>query len=174
MTFHPIHLIVNGEDHHLMVPPNRILLDLLREDLELTGTKEGCGLGKCGACTVLLDDRPVHACLLLALQADGCRVDTIEGMAGLAHAAGRSLHPIQDAFVEKGAIQCGFCTPGMINTAKALLDETPDPSEDEIKLAIAGNLCRCTGYHKIVDAISSCACKTIDPGKQEDADHGKE
>ncbi len=151
----PIHLIVNGEDYHLMVPPNRILLDLLREDLELTGTKEGCGLGKCGACTVLLDDRPVHACLLLALQADGCRVDTIEGMADIAT---KALHPLQEAFVEKGAIQCGFCTPGMINTAKALLDENPNPGEEDIKLAIAGNLCRCTGYHKIVDAISSCAC----------------
>ncbi len=151
----PIHLIVNGEDYHLMVPPNRILLDLLREDLELTGTKEGCGLGKCGACTVLLDDRPVHACLLFALQADGCRVDTIEGMADIAT---KTLHPLQEAFVEKGAIQCGFCTPGMINTAKALLDENPNPGEEDIKLAIAGNLCRCTGYHKIVDAISSCAC----------------
>lgn len=151
----PVHLIVNGEDYHLMIPPNRILLDLLREDLELTGTKEGCGLGKCGACTVLLDGRPVHACLILALQADGCRVDTIEGMADIAT---KALHPIQEAFVEKGAIQCGFCTPGMINTARALLDENPDPGEEDIKLAIAGNLCRCTGYHKIVDAISSCAC----------------
>ncbi len=151
----PIHLIVNGEEYHLMVSPNRILLDLLREDLELTGTKEGCGLGKCGACTVLLDDRPVHACLILALQADGCRVDTIEGMADFAT---KTLHPLQEAFVEKGAIQCGFCTPGMINTAKALLDENPNPGEEDIMLAIAGNLCRCTGYHKIVDAISSCAC----------------
>ena len=151
----PVHLIVNGEDYHLMIPPNRILLDLLREDLELTGTKEGCGLGKCGACTVLLDGRPVHACLILALQADGCRVDTIEGMADIAT---KALHPIQEAFVEKGAIQCGFCTPGMINTARALLAENPDPGEEDIKLAIAGNLCRCTGYHKIVDAISSCAC----------------
>ncbi|MCG8633211.1 MAG: (2Fe-2S)-binding protein [Desulfobacterales bacterium] len=151
----PVHLIVNGEDYHLMIPPNRILLDLLREDLELTGTKEGCGLGKCGACTVLLDGRPVHACLILALQADGCRVDTIEGMADIAT---KALHPIQEAFVEKGAIQCGFCTPGMINTARALLGENPDPGEEDIKLAIAGNLCRCTGYHKIVDAISSCAC----------------
>ncbi|HCY85795.1 MAG TPA: (2Fe-2S)-binding protein [Desulfobacteraceae bacterium] len=155
MTLPPLHIIVNGEDHHLMVPANRILLDLIREDLALTGTKEGCGLGKCGACTVLLDGRPVHACLLLAHQADGCRVDTIEG---LADPAGTTLHPIQEAFVEKGAIQCGFCTPGMINTAKALLDENPTPTEDDIKLAIAGNLCRCTGYHKIVDAVSACAC----------------
>ena len=157
----PVHLIVNGEDYHLMIPPNRILLDLLREDLELTGTKEGCGLGKCGACTVLLDGRPVHACLILALQADGCRVDTIEGMADIAT---KALHPIQEAFVEKGAIQCGFCTPGMINTAKALLDENPDPGEEDIKQAIAGNLCRCTGYHKIVDAVSSCACKSREEG----------
>ena len=150
----PIHLIVNGEDYHMMINPNRILIDVLREDLELTGTKEGCGLGKCGACTVLLEGRPVHSCLIPAVQADGCRITTIEGVAGDA------LHPLQEAFVEKGAIQCGFCTPGMINTAKALLDENPSPTEDEIKLAIAGNLCRCTGYNKILDAVSSCACES--------------
>ncbi len=151
----PLHLNVNGDDYHVMVKPNQVLLDVLRDDLELTGTKEGCGLGKCGACTVLLDDRPVHSCLILALQADGCRVTTIEGIGE------KQFHPLQEAFVEKGAIQCGFCTPGMINTAKALLDENPNPSEEDIKLAIAGNLCRCTGYHKIVDAIHSCACESL-------------
>ncbi len=150
----PIHLVVNKEDYHLFVKPNRVLLDVLREDLELTGTKEGCGLGKCGACTVLLNGRPVHACLTLALQVDGCEITTIEGIGG------EKMHPLQEAFVDKGAIQCGFCTPGMINTAKALLDENANPSEEEIKQAIAGNLCRCTGYNKIVDAIHSCGCQS--------------
>ncbi len=162
----PIHLIVNGEEYHIAVKPNRVLLDVLREDLELTGTKEGCGLGKCGACTVLLDNRPVHACLLLAFQADGCDITTIEGI-NEKGAGGNKMHPLQESFVEKGAIQCGFCTPGMINTAKALLDENPDPSEEEIKQAIAGNLCRCTGYNKIVDAIHSCACKSQKQGRQD-------
>jgi len=154
----PMHIIVNGEEHQVMVKPNQVLMDVLRDDLELTGTKEGCGLGKCGACTVLLDKRPVHACLILALQADGCEITTIEGIGDT------KLHPLQESFVEKGAIQCGFCTPGMINTAKALLDENPNPSEEDIKLAIAGNLCRCTGYHKIVDAIHSCACESLKQG----------
>lgn len=150
----PIHLIVNGEDYHLHVKPNRVLLDVLREDLELTGTKKGCGLGKCGACTVLLNGRPVHSCLMLALQVDGCEITTIEGVGK------DEIHPLQEHFVEKGAIQCGFCTPGMINAGKALLDENPHPDKDDIKQAIAGNLCRCTGYHKIIEAIHSCGCDT--------------
>lgn len=154
MNHLPLHLIVNGEDQHLLIKPNRILLDVLREDLELTGTKEGCGLGKCGACTVLLDGRPVHACLTLAMQANDCEITTIEGIGD------QEMHPLQEAFVEKGAIQCGFCTPGMINTAKALLDENANPSEDDIKHAIAGNLCRCTGYDKIVEAVHTCACQS--------------
>jgi len=155
MNHMPIRLVVNGEDYHLSIKPNRVLLDVLREDLELTGTKEGCGLGKCGACTVLLNGRPVHACLTLALQVDGCEITTIEGIGG------KEMHPLQESFIEKGAIQCGFCTPGMINTAKALLDQNANPSEQEIKQAIAGNLCRCTGYNKIVDAIQSCSCKSV-------------
>ena len=146
----PINIIVNGEEYHLEVKPNRVLLDVLREDLNLTGTKKGCGFGKCGACTVLLDGRPIHSCLLLAAHADNREITTIEGIAG------EKPHPLQEAFVEKGAVQCGFCTPGMINTAKALLDTNPDPDEAEIKLAIAGNLCRCTGYSQIVSAIQSC------------------
>jgi carbon-monoxide dehydrogenase small subunit len=146
----PIHITVNGEGYRLAVKPNRVLLDVLREDLGLTGTKKGCGVGKCGACTVLLDGRPVHSCLLLAVQADGMEITTIEGIAG------EQPHPLQEAFVEKGAIQCGYCTPGLINTAKALLDIDPDPNEHEIKLAIAGNLCRCTGYNQIVEAIQAC------------------
>ncbi len=146
----PINIIVNDEAYCLEIKPNRVLLDVLREDLGLTGTKKGCGLGKCGACTVLLDGRPVHSCLLLAVQADQAKITTIEGIAG------EKPHPLQEAFVAKGAIQCGFCTPGMINTAKALLDTNPDPDETEIKLAIAGNLCRCTGYNQIISAIQAC------------------
>jgi len=146
----PINISVNGEEYRLEVKPNRVLLDVLREDLGLTGTKKGCGLGKCGACTVLLNDRPVHSCLILAPHADGKEITTIEGIAG------EEPHALQTAFAEKGAVQCGFCTPGMINAAKALLDSNSDPDEAEIKQAIAGNLCRCTGYNQIVSAIQSC------------------
>ena len=152
----PIDITVNGEEYHLEVKPNRVLLDVLREDLGLTGTKKGCGLGKCGACTILLDGRPVHSCLLLAAQADRTQITTIEGIAT------EEPHPLQTAFVAKGAVQCGFCTPGMINTAKALLDADPDPAEAEIKSAIAGNLCRCTGYNQIVSAIQSCTSSKSD------------
>ena len=152
----PINITVNGEEYHLEVKPNRVLLDVLREDLGLTGTKKGCGLGKCGACTILLDGRPVHSCLLLAAQADRRQITTIEGIAA------EEPHPLQAAFVAKGAVQCGFCTPGMINTAKALLDANPDPAEAEIKSAIAGNLCRCTGYNQIVSAIQSCTPSKLD------------
>jgi carbon-monoxide dehydrogenase small subunit len=152
----PINITVNGEEFHLEVKPNRVLLDVLREDLGLTGTKKGCGLGKCGACTVLLNGKPVHSCLLLAVQADRRQITTIEGIAE------EEPHPLQTAFVTKGAVQCGFCTPGMINTAKALLDANPHPDEAEIKLAIAGNLCRCTGYNQIVSAIQSCSTSASD------------
>jgi carbon-monoxide dehydrogenase small subunit len=147
----PINLTVNKEAHQLAVKPNHVLTDILRDELGLTGTKKGCGQGKCGACTVLLDGRPVHACLILAPQVDGKEITTIEGIAG------EEPHPLQSAFVENGAVQCGFCTPGMIITSKALLDTNPDPGEAEIKSAIAGNLCRCTGYIKIVEAVQSCA-----------------
>jgi carbon-monoxide dehydrogenase small subunit len=152
----PINITVNGEEYHLEVKPNRVLLDVLREDLGLTGTKKGCGLGKCGACTILLDGRPIHSCLLLAAQADRKQITTIEGIGT------EEPHPLQAAFVTKGAVQCGFCTPGMINTAKALLDANPNPDEAEIKSAIAGNLCRCTGYNQIVSAIQSCTASTSD------------
>jgi len=145
-----IKLIVNGEKVEAAVEPNRTLVQLLREDLGLTGTKHGCGLGDCGACTVILDGKPVNSCLVLAAQADGREVLTIEGLA-----ENGKLHPIQQAFVDKGAIQCGFCTPGMILSAKALLDATPNPTEVEIRTAISGNLCRCTGYQKIVEAIQA-------------------
>jgi carbon-monoxide dehydrogenase small subunit len=143
-----IELTVNGEHRTLLVAANRTLLDLLRLDLGLTGTKQGCGEGDCGSCTVLLDGQPVNACLVLALEASGAEVTTIEGVA----AAG-VLHPLQQAFVEAGAVQCGFCTPGMVLVAKALLDENPRPSAQEVRRAISGNLCRCTGYQKIVEAV---------------------
>ncbi|UCF35232.1 MAG: (2Fe-2S)-binding protein [Phycisphaerales bacterium] len=136
----------------LRVPPGATLLEVLREDLELTGTKYGCGEGECGACSVLLDGRVVNSCLVLAQECDGLEVLTIEGLR-----SNGQLHPIQKAFVEYGAIQCGFCTPGMIMAAYALLEANPSPSEEEIKRALEGNLCRCTGYRKIVDAVLSLA-----------------
>jgi carbon-monoxide dehydrogenase small subunit len=147
-----IGLVVNGESVESAVEPNLTLLQFLREDLGLTGTKHGCGLGDCGACTVIMDGQPVNSCLVLAVQANGREILTIEGLA-----ENGKLHPIQQAFVEKGAIQCGFCTPGMILSAKALLAEKPKPTEQEIRMAISGNLCRCTGYQKIVEAIQEAA-----------------
>ncbi len=147
-----ITIFVNDQQYDIAVLPHRTLLQVLREDLGLTGAKHGCGLGECGACTVLLDGVPVSSCLMLAVQADGRKVTTIEGLAS----DGR-LHPLQEAFVQHGAIQCGFCTPGMILSAKALLDKNPRPTEEEIRGAISGNLCRCTGYQKIVEAIESAS-----------------
>jgi len=146
----PIRVRVNGAEHTLHIPPDRMLLDMLREDLGLTGTKRGCGDGECGACSVLMDGKLVNSCLIPALKADGSEILTVEGLA-----KEDKLHPVQRAFLEKGAVQCGFCTPGMLLAAKSLLDETPNPSKEEIKLAISGNLCRCTGYTKIIEAIES-------------------
>ena len=143
-----ITLTVNDQIHELTVEPNRTLVEVLRQDLGLTGTKVGCGEGDCGACTVIMDGRPVNSCLVLAVQADGSHITTIEGVE-----TEQGLHPLQEAFVEKGAIQCGFCTPGMILTAKSLLETNPEADEAEIREAISGNLCRCTGYQKIVGAI---------------------
>jgi carbon-monoxide dehydrogenase small subunit len=139
---------VNGELYEVAVHPHWTLLEVLREELDLTGAKKGCDAGDCGGCTVILDGKPVVSCLTLAVEADGRDILTIEGLA-----QNGQLHPIQNAFVEHGAIQCGFCTPGMIMSAKALLDENPNPTEEEVRQAIAGNLCRCTGYVKIVEAI---------------------
>jgi aerobic-type carbon monoxide dehydrogenase small subunit (CoxS/CutS family) len=145
-----ISLKINGQEYELAIHPNRTLLEVLREDLTLTGTKEGCDDGVCGTCTVLLNGAPIRSCLYLAIEAQGKEVTTIEGLA-----EGERLHPIQQAFIEHGAIQCGYCSPGMILTAKALLDKNPTPTEQDIKLAIAGNFCRCTGYNKIVTAIKA-------------------
>lgn len=147
-----IRLRVNGQERELSVDTRELLLEVLRGRLGLTGTKEGCGDGNCGSCTVLLDGRPVNSCLVFAVEADGRQVTTIEGLAE----KGR-LHPLQQAFIDEGAVQCGFCTPGLILTAKAFLDACPHPTEGQTRLAIAGNLCRCTGYDKIVRAILKVA-----------------
>lgn len=147
-----IKLKVNGETHLMEVEPRMTLLDFLRNELNLTGTKEGCGEGDCGACTVVVDGMAVNSCIMLAVEADGKDVLTIEGVAD-----GDNLHPIQQSFIENGAIQCGFCTPGMILTAKTFLEENPSPTELEVRKAIAGNLCRCTGYDKIVKSILAVA-----------------
>ena len=147
-----ITLTINGERRELAVQGYRTLLDTLRNEAGLTGTKKGCDVGDCGACTVILDGKPVCSCLVLAVEADGAAVQTIEGL-------GRNgnLHPLQESFVRYGGAQCGFCTPGMIMMAKALLDANPAPSEEEIRFAIAGNICRCTGYTKIIEAIQAAA-----------------
>ena len=143
---------MNGSDHEVIVEPHVLLIDVLRDKLGLTGTKYACGAGDCGACTVLIDGQPSFSCLTLAVTAIGKSIVTIEGLAD-----GAELHPIQRAFIEQGAVQCGFCTPGMILSAKALLDENPEPTREEIKSALAGNLCRCTGYVKIIDAVEAAA-----------------
>jgi carbon-monoxide dehydrogenase small subunit len=149
-----IEINVNGKLRKFDVEPNVLLLSLLRDDMYLTGSKYGCGLGECGACTVHLDGEAVLACMILAVDTDGKRVDTIEGLAD-----GDALDPVQKAFLEEGAVQCGFCTPGFIMTTKALLRETPDPSEEEIREYLKGNMCRCTGYVNIVRAVQSAAKK---------------
>lgn len=145
-------VIVNGEPKQIMAAPWRTLLDVLRYDLGLTGVKEGCGTGNCGSCTVLLDREPVNSCLVLIGEAEGKEITTIEGLA-----QGNKLHPLQQAFVDEGAVQCGFCTPGMILNAKALLDSNAHPTEQEVRETLSGNLCRCTGYDKIVRAILKAA-----------------
>jgi aerobic carbon-monoxide dehydrogenase small subunit len=142
---------VNGEEYEIKAEPNRTLLDVLRYELGLTGTKEGCSTGNCGSCTVLLDGRAVNACLVLAAEVEGQEITTIEGLAR------GKIHPLQQAFIDEGAVQCGFCTPGMILAAKAFLDTNPQPTEAQIRESIAGNLCRCTGYDKIVRAIQRVA-----------------
>ncbi len=141
-------LRINGQEREIMVEPRQTLLDTIRYDLGLTGTKEGCGNGNCGSCTVLLDGKAVNSCLVFAVEAEGHHITTIEGLY-----QGGKLHRLQQAFIEEGGVQCGFCTPGVILMAKALLDSNPHPTEAQVRQAIAGNLCRCTGYDKIVRAI---------------------
>ena len=150
-----IHLRVNDEEYDIEVENQQTLLDVIRERLDMTGTKRGCETGDCGACTVIMNGKAVNSCLVLAVEADGAEVQTIEGLAKVGE-----LHHLQEAFVQYGAVQCGFCTPGMIMSAKALLDENNNPTEEEIRRAIAGNLCRCTGYTKIVNAIKATSEKS--------------
>jgi len=160
-----INLTVNGQHVQVEVEDNKTLLYVLREMLHLTGTKEGCGIGECGACTVLMDGKSVKSCLVLAKQAEGKDILTIEGLR-----RGRGIHPIQESFVDVGAVQCGYCTPGMILSTKALLDVNPDPTLEEIKVGLSGNLCRCTGYTKIFKAVELSAKKLI----KENVDNGGE
>jgi len=145
-------LTVNGEARTVAFPTHHTLLEVLREELRLTGTKHGCELGECGTCTVLLDGRPVLSCLLLAAECEGRSIETVEGLAD-----GNRLHPLQECFANLGAAQCGYCTPGILMAAKALLAENPSPSRDEVRAALAGNLCRCTGYVKILEAVEGAA-----------------
>jgi len=147
-----LELTVNGEHYEVLVEPKTLLIDVLRDQLGLKGAKRGCDSGSCGACTVLLNGKPVHSCSILALQANGGEILTIEGLAD-----GPNLHPIQEAFVDHWALQCGFCTPGQIIAAKALLDENPNPTEEEVKIAMNGHICRCTGYNMITEAILDAA-----------------
>lgn len=147
-----IKVTVNGILYELSVQPWETLLDVIREHLGLTGTKEGCGLGECGACTIIMDGKTVNSCLVLAVEADNRVITTIEGLAN-----GDELHPIQEAFVKCGGLQCGFCTPGMIMSTKALLENNPSPDEEEIRKGIAGNFCRCTGYTKIIESVKVAA-----------------
>ncbi|MFA5906550.1 MAG: (2Fe-2S)-binding protein [Desulfobacula sp.] len=145
-----INLTINQLAYEIAVEPNKTLADLLRYDLKLTGTKKGCDTGDCGACTVIMNGDPVNSCLVLAVQANGSQIESVEGLS-----TDEGIHPIQKAFVEKGAIQCGYCTPGMIMSTKSLLDKNPNPNEQDIREGISGNLCRCTGYTKIFEAIES-------------------
>ena len=147
-----VNTIINGDNHELLCDPTQTLLDVLRDQLDMTGTKEGCGTGDCGACSVTMDGVLVCSCLVMGVEANGKKVETIEGMAD-----GDDLHPLQQKFIEHIALQCGICTPGLLVASKALLEENPDPTEEEIRYWLAGNLCRCTGYHKIIEAVQDAA-----------------
>ncbi len=151
---HEITLKINGEEYQIAVKSHHTLLSVLREQLGITSPKRGCENGECGACTVILDGKPVNSCMVLAVEADGSTIETTEGLA-----KDGNLHPLQEAFIEHNAVQCGFCTPGMLMSAKALLDFNPHPTEEDIKVALAGNLCRCTGYYRIIEAVKDAATK---------------
>ena len=152
MTKHHIQTTINGDETDVLVEPTQSLLDVLRDELHLTGTKEGCATGDCGACSVTIDGNLVCSCLVLGVEADGTEIETIEGMA-----SGDELHPLQEKFIEHVALQCGICTPGLLIAAKHLLEENPDPTEEEVRYGLAGNLCRCTGYQKVVEAVLDAA-----------------
>ena len=152
MAYHRINLTVNGEFEQVDVPSNMTLLGMLREKLALTGTKNGCTAGECGACTVLMNNEPVNSCMILAVECDGAEITTVEGLAD-----DGQLDPVQEALLEVGGVQCGFCTPGILIASRALLDRCPDPSEKEIRTALVGNLCRCTGYLRIVEGVKNAA-----------------
>lgn len=152
MAFHRIQIVINGEVEQVDVPSQMTLLQMLRDKLAFTGTKNGCAAGECGACTVLLDGEPINSCMVLAVECDGRQVVTVEGLA-----QDGVLDPVQQTIIEHGGVQCGFCTPGILISARGLLDRNPDPSEDEIREALVGNLCRCTGYLRIVDAVQDAA-----------------
>lgn len=150
-----VELSINGDSYRIAVRPDEFLADVLRSKLDLTGTKTACDMGVCGSCTVLLDGLPVSSCLTLAVDAEGKEITTIEGL----ESTGGELHPVQESFLDKGAVQCGFCTAGMVMTTKSFLDKNPDPTEPEIRQALSGNICRCTGYAKIVEAVADAAKK---------------
>jgi len=160
MTFHRVSLTINGAPEQVDVPSNLTLLQLLREKLALTGTKNGCMAGECGACTVILNGEPVNSCMVLAAECDGAHVLTVEGLA-----KDGMLDPIQEAIIQEGGVQCGFCTPGILMSARALLDRIPDPSEADIREALVGNLCRCTGYLRILDAVQDAAQRQLQAAK---------
>ncbi len=149
-----IHLNINGKDYDLQVKPSATLLDVIREEAGLTGTKEGCGVGECGACTVIMDGKAINSCIMLAVEANNKNITTIEGLV-----QGDKLHPIQEAFMEVGGLQCGFCTPGMILSAKVLLDANKNPNDEQIRKGLEGNFCRCTGYTKIIESVKVAAQK---------------
>lgn len=152
MAFHEINLTINGVPEKVVVASNVTLMRMLRENLALTGTKNGCAAGECGACTVLLDGEPVNSCMVLAAECDGAHVVTIEGLAD-----DKQLDPLQEAIIQEGGVQCGFCTPGILISARGLLDRNPDPNEEDIREALVGNLCRCTGYVRIVESVRKAA-----------------
>ena len=164
MSLHEIKLKVNGKSHGISVQPNHTLLDVLRDQLDITGPKECCGVGECGACTILLDGRAVNACLILAVEANGSEIVTIEGLGG-----SDRLSPLQQAFIDAGAVQCGFCTPGMIMAAQYLLNTNPSPTEEDVRVALSGNLCRCTGYDRIIDAVLSVSNMEKEEGTKNNA-----
>jgi carbon-monoxide dehydrogenase small subunit len=152
MAFHTINVTINHESEQVVVPSNMTLMQMLREKVALTGTKNGCSAGECGACTVLMNSEPVNSCMVLAVECEGAQIVTVEGLAG-----DKQLDPIQEAIIQAGGVQCGFCTPGILISSRALLDRNPSPGEQEIKEALVGNLCRCTGYERIIESVKAAA-----------------